>query len=675
MFFAKIKKSLRLKLLLNLLFVSLLPFALLFTYTVVSMQSKIVDKSIKEQYKRVQTIASLMDAHLQSLQKELHFLASLDLMDDILAEDIDKRVSILLAKKASDLGAGVTLMALTPSGVIVAASHNMLLNAPFAMPLEHAKNFSIVKGKLFLYTKIYASFNANKVLGYLVLRYDLAQLDKYLTHEAYMHSFITNKADFYLGDTTQLQVHLEKSSADVITKEHVIVYEQLGGMLENYYLVYGVDKSLALKFMYDFISFMLYVALFGIIVIVFLALRYSKSIVRPIEKLTDALQHIEQTQDYSHTLPVESSDEIGTLTDSFNDMLLVTSEALEALGRENRLRLERFIQLIEVFNSIIQTKDANECIDVAMAEIGKINLGHDLAFVKTKVPDGIDLYVKDYEANQKRYFGTIRLALENFEDTNEVDFYHSIANMIMLQLEKIALIQRTTAISNAKSAFISHMSHELRTPLHSIIGSSQFLIAYENMSDAQQDTIANIESSAHYLLNMINEILDIAKIESGKMQVHCEQTDLQVIVQNSYSMLQPLAEDKGLQFEIIVQKGQNLSVYTDAKIVQQIVINLLSNAIKFTEKGFVRIELGVKDDTIALEIVDSGIGIQQEDLSSLFDDFTQVNSTSENRYKGSGLGLSLSKKLAHLVDADVILESEGLGHGTRASLVFFAILL
>ncbi len=669
--FKKIKKSLRLKLLLSFLFVSLVPFAILITYTLFLTQAKIVTKSIKEQYNRADNVAHLMHAHLNTLEKELSFLASLDLMDDILADDIDKRVSILLSKKASDLGSYVCLFIIDTKNNIIAANQDNLLFQSFALPEKSANNFFIEKDKLYIYVKIYASFDTTKVLGNLVLEYDLNNLESFLTHQEDMHSYLSSNKKLRIGDKIQLDINLSARRADILTEEHVVVYEKLDSFLEDYYLVYAVDKSLALKFLYDFISFMLYVSTVVVIIIVFLAFRYSKNIVLPIEKLTNATQRIRKKQDYSHVLAVESNDEIGVLTRSFNDMLKTTSLALEKLEEENRLRLQRFIQLIEVFNMIIQTQDEEECINVAMKEIKNITSQDNLEFLKTKTQYGVNLYVSDFEEKKKVYFGSISLALDNFKDENEQSFYTSIANMIMLQLDKIRLTQKTEAVSNAKSAFISNMSHELRTPLNAIIGSTQFLIAYENITDDQQDTVANIETSAHYLLNMINEILDIAKIEAGKMEIHKEKVDIAVIAMNSYNMLQPLAEDKGLEFEVFESGITDLIVNTDLKVAQQIIINLLSNAIKFTDTGFVKIELSQLKNKIIFKIIDSGIGIAQENIPLLFHEFTQVESEMQKKHKGTGLGLSLSKKMADLLGAELTLESDGLGKGTTACLIFY----
>ena len=131
----------------------------------------------------------------------------------------------------------------------------------------------------------------------------------------------------------------------------------MDNILNETYIVYGVDKSVALAFLYDFIRFMIYVSIPIFVVIIYVSIKYAKGIVRPIEELTYATDEITKTQNYSAKLSVDSKDEIATLTNSFNTMLQTTSTALNNLEEENKLRLKRFIQLIEVFNTIIQTKD------------------------------------------------------------------------------------------------------------------------------------------------------------------------------------------------------------------------------------------------------------------------------------------------------------------------------
>jgi len=668
--FKNVKKSLRLKLLLGFIFVGILPLIILLTYTLFLSETKIVKRTVQEQFMQADNIAHQIDTHLRGLEKELGFIASLDLMDDIVADDIDKRISRLLIKKVQDLGLDVSLFVVNEHNQIIATNEKTALLKSFSLQ-DNKKHYFFKNNQLYIFSPIYASFDSSKKLGFLVLRYALKNLTSYLTHQIGKHSYLSNKnGSLRVGDHGKFAFEFTKKRASVKTEEHLIVYEKLDNFLSDYYLVYAVDKSIALKFLNEYIRFILYISIFIVLVVIAISLFYSRSIVRPIESLTVATKQITKEQEYSYSLEVKSQDEIGLLTRSFNDMIETTAEALERLEEENKLRLRRFIQLIEVFNTIIQTEDEEECMEVSIQEIKKITDKEDLAFVRMRSEHSIDLYVTDFEKKEKIYFGSISQALKHFKDDNERSFYHSIASMIMLQLDRIRLISRTMAASRAKSAFISNMSHELRTPLNAIIGFSQFMITYEDMTEEQEDTVANIESSAHYLLDMINEILDIAKIEAGKMEAHKEEVSLTQILNNIYNMLKPLSDDKGLELLLNTENFSQDIVYTDPKMFQQIVTNLLSNAIKFTEKGFIKTEITNDADTIIIKIVDSGIGISSVDLEKLFNDFTQVENVMQKKHKGTGLGLSLSKKMAELLGMELTLESEGLGKGTQACLIF-----
>ncbi len=662
-------RSLKNRLLLSFLIIGLLPFILLLAYTFLLSERQIVEKTLDEQFSRAGIMLNLIDNHLQTLQKDASFVASLDMMDDILADDIDKRISRLLTKKALDYDADVSMSVVNNGMQIIASSQKNLLLKPFSLSAAlHAKQGKfILNESIYFYSQIYASFDAQKSIGYLILEYNLNNLKTYLTKQEGIHTYLENpKTSLRIGDSVKLHFSPKHIKGSAITDAHQIVYLKSQKMLPDFYLVYALNKDIALKFLYEFIKFMLYISVFILLLIIFIALKYSKGIFQPIEKLTEATREITKNQDYSLSLEVDSQDEIATLTYSFNDMIHTTSTALESLEEENRLRLKRFVQLIEVFNTIILTQSEEECIEVSMREIKKLTQRDDLEFHTRQEPNSIDIYVTDFEKNEKSYFGSISLSLENIEDKNERDFYNSIASMITLQLDRIGLISRTMAASKAKSAFISNMSHELRTPLNAIIGFSQFLITYEDLTDDQQDTVGNIESSAQYLLSMINEILDIAKIEAGKMEAHIEEVNIKAIINATFTMLEPLANDKNLAFELVTKNLQDEIFKTDPKMFQQITLNLLSNAIKFTEKGFVKLEIYDDAQNLYVKVSDSGIGISQEDIERLFSDFTQVESVMQKKHKGTGLGLSLSKKMAHILGGDVTLKSQGVGEGSSS---------
>jgi len=167
---------------------------------------------------------------------------------------------------------------------------------------------------------------------------------------------------------------------------------------------------------------------------------------------------------------------------------------------------------------------------------------------------------------------------------------------------------------------------------------------------------------------MINDILDIAKIEAGKMDPNFERVAILPLIQNSIDMLRPLAEKKKITLEFINQIDRDTMIQTDMKMYKQILVNLISNAIKFTpEGGEIRVMLYRKDNRLCLKVIDNGIGISQENLNKLFSDFTQVENVMQKKHKGTGLGLSLSRKMAEILWGDVQLESEGEGQGSVAT--------
>jgi PAS domain S-box-containing protein len=223
--------------------------------------------------------------------------------------------------------------------------------------------------------------------------------------------------------------------------------------------------------------------------------------------------------------------------------------------------------------------------------------------------------------------------------------------------------------SLAKDRFLASMSHELRTPLNAIIGFTGTLLMKlpGPLNEDQEKQLRTIQTSSRHLLSLINDLLDLAKIESGKVELNMEIVNCQSIIEDVSSTLRTLAETKKLNFDISVPDHE-LIIRTDRRSLTQILINLTNNAIKFTDKGSVRIELsGRRSNGNALAeiaVVDSGIGIRPEDQSKLFQAFMQVDSSSTRSYEGTGLGLHVSQKLAIMIGGRVSFESE-YGKGSR----------
>ena len=669
------QNSLYRKLLVAFVVVALFPYLLFFLYTLYYGEQKIVEKIIADQNIQAQNIIDSIESHLLVLQKEIDFLASLDLMDDIIAEDIDKRISRLLSQKKEDIGREVEVFIVTDTVLILSSSHkeNIAQYFPYTQHLHDEGSFFEEKN-LYIYSKVNASFDQNKKLGYLVLQYPLDNLKSFFHSQKSVHIQLYNpKTQQAIG--AKLPFEVDVNNTTEIENDHLVVMKRLSGILKDFYIIYGEDKESALVFLYDLTLFILLMIPLALLITLLTAHYITKSILKPILELTHKTEIITSSKNYAISINNDGSkDEIARLSLAFNKMLQTTHNALGALEKENRLRLKRFVSLIEIFNKIIQTNNEDECIQSSLEEFEHLS-DKKLVFKKNvqDKPHLLHLYLHDFERGQKTYFGSIELNIDALRDVNEQKFYRSIASMITLQLEHIRLIERTRSASEAKSAFISSMSHELRTPLNAIISFTQYLLAYEEMAEEQQDILSHIEKSAHYLLGMINEVLDIAKIEAGKMQAHYETLDLRTLLQEVYAMSSVLAEDKGLRLTLDTESLLDSTIKSDPKLLKQILLNLISNAIKFTQNGEIKILAKSQGDTLFVHVIDTGIGISQENLAKLFEDFTQLENVMHTQHKGTGLGLSLSRKLAHLLDGELMLESEGESKGSEAILQLRAI--
>ncbi|HZG72223.1 MAG TPA: response regulator, partial [Chondromyces sp.] len=223
--------------------------------------------------------------------------------------------------------------------------------------------------------------------------------------------------------------------------------------------------------------------------------------------------------------------------------------------------------------------------------------------------------------------------------------------------------------SKYKSEFLANMSHELRTPLNSLLILSKLLSDNQdgNLTPKQVEYSKTIYSSGNDLLLLINDILDLAKIESGKMDVNPSNikfTDIVDFVENNF---RPIADQKNLRFNILLKEGLPHFLYSDEVRLQQVLKNLLSNAFKFTNQGGVTLEISAYKQLsnrtiIAFSVIDTGIGISKEKQAFIFEAFQQADGTTSRKYGGTGLGLSISKEIAALLGGEIVVEStEGIG--------------
>ena len=229
---------------------------------------------------------------------------------------------------------------------------------------------------------------------------------------------------------------------------------------------------------------------------------------------------------------------------------------------------------------------------------------------------------------------------------------------------KIAYQQAEDA-TRLKSEFLSTMSHELRTPLNAIVGYAGIMlegIGGEIDSEAQS-MIENISESSEHLLKLINDILDISKIEAGRMEIVAENFAVRPLVETVTNNLRVLAEQKFLAFDVDVDENVPMLLVGDKERISQVLINLLSNAFKFTDKGAVGLYMVWQENNLVMRVRDTGIGIPPHALQYIFDEFRQVDGSYSRNYQGTGLGLAIVKKLAEAMGGSVTVESRA-GEGS-----------
>ena len=246
------------------------------------------------------------------------------------------------------------------------------------------------------------------------------------------------------------------------------------------------------------------------------------------------------------------------------------------------------------------------------------------------------------------------------------------ARLLEIRDELVALLQKANKqlkeLDTLKSAFIANMSHELRTPMNAIIGYTDLLLDEIDgpLNEDQKASLKKVAANARHLLQLINDVLDISKIESGKIELRLKEVDLREIIEGIMVTFEPLIIKKGLKFSLSIESGAE-KLYVDEDKTKQILINLISNAVKFTHQGGITITAKVSErgkdkdgnpQFIEIAVTDTGIGIKKEDLDKIFDKFAQADVSTTRQYEGTGLGLSIVRGLTALHKGMVWAESE-----------------
>ena len=284
---------------------------------------------------------------------------------------------------------------------------------------------------------------------------------------------------------------------------------------------------------------------------------------------------------------------------------------------------------------------------------------------------GYELAVKNKQGEPRWWFVS---DAPNYNDKNEhvgsIGIHLDITDQKKLEKELEQAIIVAEEASKAKEVFLANMSHEIRTPLNVITGMIREL-GKDDLTDKQRKYISHSETAVYHLLTIVNNILDMSKIEAGEFKLENKEFSISSVASDVMSILYSKAQEKGLELRIVESSDIKKSLIGDAGRLRQIFINLMGNSLKFTERGFVELKISavsINNDNqrLLFEINDSGIGMSEPFMKKLFDKFSQEEGAANRRFEGTGLGMSITRELVQLMDSDIVAKSQK-GVGTQIS--------
>ena len=257
----------------------------------------------------------------------------------------------------------------------------------------------------------------------------------------------------------------------------------------------------------------------------------------------------------------------------------------------------------------------------------------------------------------------VLMSVEAFNITRQfkLSATRRIANQELVESLRAAK-QSAEAANNTKSEFLASMSHEIRTPMAGVMGFTDMLLN-DNLTDESRDKVFQIRTSTDNLLTLLNDILDLSKLEAGKMEVEDVDFHLPSLVDETASLFEHKIHDKNLQLDTNLAEDLPDHIISDPTRIRQILLNLVGNAVKFTEHGHVNIHVSISqhdkgNGNLRFEVKDTGIGISRDTIDRLFTDFTQADASISRKYQGTGLGLSICKRIIDLMSGEIGVESQ-----------------
>lgn len=528
--------------------------------------------------------------------------------------------------------------------------------------------------------------------------------------------FQKNRSVFALyardGEKSDLEFYMLKGTKSLNSGfnvwKDVWVADELTG-----YLYLESDNSLINEFIEKAIIELLVIIVFGVLVSYLIASRLQRIVSDPIEHLTETASKITLNKDFNLRAEKESDDEVGVLTTEFNKMLSQIQERnQELLESESKFRevVEQSVDSLFLIGSSGELRDVNNAACNSLGYERDELVGMNIAKIDVNLNEFDELVVRmnrlgeeatlDFDSEYVRKNGDvfpvdIRLGyvnisggrlmlgsarditerkqaqerLEKANDMLEVKVNERTKELIDTNVELSKSKEKAESANRAKSLFLANMSHEIRTPMNAVLGFTEVL-EKSGLNEQQKGYVKSIQSGGKSLLRLINDILDLSKIEAGKMKMEFEKVYIRQVLEEVKQVLLMSAKDKGLTLNLIIKESVPEAILTDELRLRQILLNLINNAIKYTREGGVEVVADYNIFTVnevfsslKISVIDTGIGIPESDQGNIFKIFEQQDNQSTREYGGAGLGLAISTRLAERLNAEITVKSD-MGKGS-----------